>query len=122
MSRDINVVCSHEFKDLIKAHSKFEMDLGRRYTLRSETRLKVDIKDPFVADFYKEHGELIYRVGRIGAIIIYTYNSIPEDEVWVYMNGVMNIQTYHGGTVEKNPDRYVYSMVQMAEYGEKTID
>ena len=122
MPREISIICTHDFRELIQRHSKYEKDLGRIYTMRSESALKVDIKDPVVAEYYKKHSELIYRVGRIGAITFYTNNSLPDGVVVVLYNGVIHEKEYMSAEVASNVERYLYTLVQSAEHGEATID
>jgi hypothetical protein len=84
----MNIICDHDFRDLVKKLPKFEMDLGRAYTIKDPIKgtVEANIKDEFVIKFMREHKRLVYRVGRMGPINFYTYDSLPPKTLWIYEN------------------------------------
>lgn len=82
----MNIICEHDFRKLVESMPKFEMDLGRAYTKKDPIKNVVEenIKDEFVIKFAREHKKLIYKVGRLGPINFYTYDSIPPKRIWIY--------------------------------------
>jgi hypothetical protein len=95
----INIVCSHSFNNLLKKIPDYTIDLGRSYTKRDEIKntLEANIKDIFVLDFFKEYNILIFKVGILGAISIYSISNLQNNEVIVYKKG-----KYHKLTIDLN--------------------
>lgn len=81
----INMVIPHPFRLQLSTMDEFVIDLGKKYTDVSESNiLKANIKDIFVLHFLGHESNLIYKVGRIGSINLYTYMSLPENQIWIY--------------------------------------
>lgn len=83
-----NLLCSHNFNNLLKKLDSYSIDLGRSYSKRDEITkvLQVNIKDLFVTKFFKDTGLLIYKVGILGAINIYTFSNLKANEVIIFKN------------------------------------
>lgn len=81
-----NIVCTHEFKNLVSKLENYKMDLGTSFTNKSATILggnEHNIKDVFVTQFFDKYGVLAYKVGVLGAINLYTTPSISSNELYV---------------------------------------
>lgn len=115
MSRQLTIICNHTFRTAIQKHSKFEHDLGRTYTKRDDKGVTMDIKDSLVFDFYKQYSKLIYRAGRIGTIMIYTYSELEENEVVVKVNGHFHTDTFNVNDIYESPEKFLYLLIQEAE-------
>jgi hypothetical protein len=123
MEKELFIICTHSFRGKITTHPKFEIDLGRRYTLKSDTGVKVDILDPFVLNFYKNENTLIYKVGRMGIINFYTFNDMPDEEVWLYRNLEKYVREYNPAELAMNPEKYLAKLIwSLDDEPEKTID
>ncbi len=87
----INIICSHKYNNFLKKLPEYKMDLGRNYTKKDEINntLNPNIKDYFVLEFFNESKVLIYKVGVIGIISVYTISelNLPTNEIIVYKNG-----------------------------------
>ena len=112
---EINIICSHDFRLAVKDHKRYELDLGRRYTKRTNRSVEMDIRDPFVLKIYTTNKVLIYKVGRLGAITLYTYSEIPDDEVWIYINDTCYVRPYVDLEMSLYLDRYLSKLVGSAE-------
>lgn len=115
MSRQLTIICNHTFRTAIQKHTKYEHDLGRSYTKRDDKGVTMDIKDSLVFDFYKQYSKLIYRAGRIGTIMIYTYSELAEDEVVVKVNGEFYNEKFNANDIYENPEKFLYLLIQDAE-------
>jgi hypothetical protein len=87
----INIICTHKYNNFLKKLPEYKMDLGRNYTKKDEINntLNPNIKDQFVLEFFKESKVLIYKVGVIGLISVYTISelNLPINEIIIYKNG-----------------------------------
>ena len=92
----MNIICDHDFRLLVKDMPKYQMDLGRAYTKKDPVKhiVEENIKDEFVIKFMRETGRLIYKVGRIGPINFYTYDSLPLNEIWIYDGEIKHIEKF----------------------------
>jgi len=89
----INIICSHQFNNILKTIPHYKMDLGKSYTKKNpiKNELMSDIKDPFVSYFFNLSSKLIYKVAVLGSLSIYTYSSMDDDNVIIF-NGEKNIE------------------------------
>jgi len=88
----MNIICDHDFRKLIENVNGYELDLGRAYTKKDDLKniIEVNIKDEFVILFLRKYKRLIYKVGRLGPINIYTYDSLPLNKIWIFDDDVNN--------------------------------
>ncbi len=117
----INLVCSHNYKQLLSKINGYQIDLGRNYTKRDEFKnsLHPHIKDPFVLEFYRDSQVLIYKVGVLGIISIYTYSNLEPHEVIIYKDNIKHsrqIDLYQAETnIEKNLAELLWSLDKKEE-------
>lgn len=97
----INIICTHSYNNLLKKIPNYIVDLGRNYTKKDEVKniLESNIKDNFVLDFFNEYSFLIYKVGVLGGISVYTISelNLRTNEVIVYKN-----EKYYKQTIDLN--------------------
>jgi hypothetical protein len=89
-----NIVCTHEFKNLVSKLENYKMDLGTSFTNKSTTVLAGNehhIKDPFIVRFYDTYNILAYKVGVLGAINFYTTPSITKNQLYVASENRMEL-------------------------------
>jgi hypothetical protein len=93
----INLVCSHHYNKFLSKIKDYKIDLGKRYSKKDEFNhtLEPAIQDTFVIDFFKESKVLIYKVGVLGPISIYTYSNLQPHEVIVHKDN-----TYHNREID----------------------
>jgi hypothetical protein len=117
----INLVCAHNYKQLLSKINGYQIDLGRNYTKRDEFKnsLQPHIKDSFVLDFYKDYQVLIYKVGVLGIISIYTYSNLEPHEVIIYKGEekyTRQIDLYEAeSNIEKNLAELLWSLDKKEE-------
>lgn len=82
----MNIVCDHDFRSMISKLDGYQMDLGRAYTKKDESKnvIESNIKDEFVLLFLRENKRIIYKVGVLGPISVYTYDALAPNTIWVY--------------------------------------
>ncbi len=83
----INIVCTHNFRNKMESHPKYQKDLGRTYTTRTRDSIEMDIKDKFVLEYYSQNKDMIYKVGRMGPVNFYTSANLPDTNIVIYKNG-----------------------------------
>lgn len=85
----INIVCSYNYNKYLSRLNEYKIDLGRTYTKKDEFNhnLEPNIRDSFVIDFYKKYNSLIYKVGVLGSISIYTYSNLLPNQAIIHKNG-----------------------------------
>lgn len=93
----MNIVCDHDFRKMVSGLEKYQMDLGRAYTRKDESKnvIESNIKDEFVIKFLRENRRVIYKVGVLGPISLYTYDSLPPNTIWIYDGGDINEKVDH---------------------------
>lgn len=83
----INIVCDHDFNDMMKEIEGYQMDLGMRYVKRTSNGVSMDIQDKFVIEFMRKEKNTLFKVGVFGQASIYTYSKLPNNVIWVYADG-----------------------------------
>ncbi len=81
-----NIVCTHDFKNMVSKLENYKMDLGTSFTNKSTSILggnEHNIKDPFITRFFDKYNVLAYKVGVLGAINFYTTPSITSNQLYV---------------------------------------
>ena len=82
----MKIICDHNFRQMVEKLPNFEMDLGRAYTKKDEVKniLNENIQDEFVIHFLREYKSTIYKCGVIGPISLYSYHSLPLNQIWIF--------------------------------------
>src|SRR5438445_216049 len=106
-----NIICTHQFRQRIQTHPKYEMDLGRKYTKRTPSTLDIDIQDLFVLEYYTKNKELLYKVGRLGAINFYTSTFLPDNKIIISKDGVNYEREIDYFEMEVNFERYLAELL-----------
>lgn len=83
----INIVCTHLFRMKIQNHPKYQMDLGKKYTKKIPNGLDINIEDTFILEYLSKTNELVYKVGRLGPINLYTSAHISDDTILIFKDG-----------------------------------
>ena len=111
----LNIICTQEFRECAAQHKRYQMDLGRLYTKRSNRSIEVDIRDAFVLKIYKSDSKLIYKCGRLGAITLYTFADMPEDEVWFYKDDMCYVRPFDANEMSLHLERYLSKLIASVE-------
>lgn len=105
-------ICSHGFRMLVAHLDSFKMDLGMAYTKKDDKgHLQANIKDEFVLNFSKENYGILYKIGVMGPISLYTYSYLPENELWIFKNGEKHIINYNANEAELDIEKYLAKML-----------
>jgi hypothetical protein len=103
---------------LLAKMENFRMDLGSAYTSKDDKgHLQPNIKDQFVLNFTKEHHGLLYKVGVLGPISLYTYGQLPESQIWVYKDADSKKTSlqYDNNEAEINIEKYLAELIMTVQ-------
>lgn len=112
-----NLVCSYYYSKLLKKIDGYKVDLGKTYTKKNEIKreLEVNIKDNFVKDFLNKHNKLIYKVGVLGYVSIYTYSDLNEDDVIIVNNNEYKYKKINIDDAEENIEKSFAELIMASE-------
>ena len=116
MINNVNIVCSHKFRESVEKNSNnYVMDLGKRYTEKTDQNTRLDIQDKFVNDFLKDNGELVYKSGRIGTINFYTWSALQNEDIILYGDNEKLRHTCDLLEVKENPEKFLAKVIYELE-------
>jgi len=85
----LNIVTNATLLPKIKTIPYFQTDLGKSFR-RKEKRngpTRVAFETPFMESYYKMHGRLLMKSGKIGSINVYTDYGVSPNSIHIYNNG-----------------------------------
>jgi hypothetical protein len=85
----LNIVTNTTILNKIKTIPYFKTDLGSSFR-RKEKRggpTRVAFENPFAENYYKKHGRLLMKSGKIGIINVYTDYGISNNSIHIYNDG-----------------------------------
>ncbi len=110
----MNIICDHNFRNLIKDLPQFEVDLGKSYTTKDDKGfLKSKIKDEFILNVLRQEKAIIYKIAVLGPISIYTYGFLPKNQIWIYKDthSEKHIHMFDEELATFNIEKYLANML-----------
>lgn len=85
----LNIVTNTNILQKIKTIPYFKTDLGQSFRRKQKRGgpTSVAFETPFVEKYYKTHGRLLLKSGKIGSINVYTDYGINSNSIHIYNNG-----------------------------------
>ncbi len=65
--------------------------------------------------FLGHEANLIYKVGRLGSINLYTYMSLPDDQVWIYKDNERYERPYSETEASIDTQKYLAELLMSVE-------
>lgn len=87
---NVNIITDYSTAQRFKKMSKYELDLGKRNLKQQGNNTVMSISDPFAANFFKNYGYMINKIGRYGSIAFYYTTYSEANTIYIFYNETEN--------------------------------